>query len=191
MAKDLSDCQLARVAYAGRWNSQQPALTTLPPCDSVPPEHTDEQVAHSPSGRKAMESISIRSGTRNEFIDITAAIQEVVSRSSIQEGCCLLFVPHTTAAITINEGADPSVQQDLLSHLSSAVPQRSSYQHQEGNSDAHIKATLVGASEKVMVQNGRLVLGTWQAIFFCEFDGPRSRKLHVMMLGDTPPAKTP
>jgi len=137
-----------------------------------------------------METISIQSRTRNEFIDMTASVQDIVSRSSVEEGYCLLFVPHTTAAITINEGADPSVQQDILSHLSALMPQAAPYRHREGNADAHIKATLVGASEKVLIQGGRLVLGTWQAIFFCEFDGPRNRKLHVLILGDRSPHKT-
>jgi len=111
-------------------------------------------------------------------------VQETVSRSSLQEGYCLLFVPHTTAAITINEGADPSVQQDILSHLSALVPHGAGYQHREGNADAHIKATLVGASEKVLIERGKLVLGNWQAIFFCEFDGPRNRKVHVRLVAD-------
>lgn len=131
-----------------------------------------------------METISLRSRTRNECIDITASVQETVSRSFLQEGYCLLFVPHTTAAITINEGADPSVQQDILSHLSALVPHGSGYKLREGNADAHIKATLVGSSEKVLIERGRLVLGNWQAIFFCEFDGPRNRKVHVRMFAD-------
>ena len=124
-----------------------------------------------------METISVGSKSRNEWIDITGQIQKAVDKAGIQNGFCLIFVPHTTAAITINEGADPSVTTDILNHLSRQIPHNAGYKHLEGNADAHIKSVLVGASESVIIQKGRLVLGTWQSIFFCEFDGPRNRKV--------------
>jgi secondary thiamine-phosphate synthase enzyme len=127
--------------------------------------------------------ISVRSGSRTELIDITAAVQEAVNAAGIAEGLCLLFVPHTTAAVTINESADPSVRSDLMMILDRIAPWEGGYRHLEGNSAAHAKATLVGASELIAVEKGRLALGTWQGIFFCEFDGPRTRKLHIHFPG--------
>ena len=106
----------------------------------------------------------------------------LVQQSGIEEGICFLYVPHTTAAVTINESADPSVKSDILMILNEIVPWESGYRHMEGNSPAHIKSTMVGASEIVAIENHSLVLGTWQGIFFCEFDGPRTRKIHVRML---------
>jgi secondary thiamine-phosphate synthase enzyme len=132
-----------------------------------------------------METCTIKSKSRNEFIDITSRIQEVVSASGIRDGTCLLHVPHTTAGITVNEGADPSVQADILAYLADRVPHRGSYRHLEGNADAHIKSTLVGVSHVLPVEDGRVVLGTWQSIFFCEFDGPRTRRVHIQLTGDT------
>jgi secondary thiamine-phosphate synthase enzyme len=132
----------------------------------------------------AMETCTVKSKRRNEFIDITSSVQKVVSTSGIRSGTCTLHVPHTTAAVTINEGADPSVQADILNYLADQVPHRGPYRHMEGNSDAHIKSTLVGVSQTVPVEAGKLVLGTWQAIFFCEFDGPRTRRLHIHLTGD-------
>ncbi|HFE53325.1 MAG TPA: YjbQ family protein [Bacteroidetes bacterium] len=123
--------------------------------------------------------IPVRTHQREEFINITAEVQRVVRESGVEDGVCTVFVPHTTAAVTINEGADPSVVSDILAKLHQLVPPGAGYRHLEGNSDAHIKSTLVGASEKVLVHGGRLMLGTWQAIFFCEFDGPRSRRVWV------------
>lgn len=123
--------------------------------------------------------IAVTSKNKTEFIDITSRIQQEVRSSGVQEGQCLLYVPHTTAAITINEKADPSVKTDILSILNRIVPWDGNYRHLEGNSAAHIKSTLVGASEWIPIENGGLVLGTWQGIFFCEFDGPRTRKVHV------------
>ena len=124
-----------------------------------------------------MKSISIKTGSRFDTINITAQIQNLVDDSGILEGIVHIFIPHTTAAVTINEGADPSVVKDIMKELGKIVPLRDDYLHMEGNSAAHIKSTLVGASEVVMIENGSLVLGTWQAIFFCEFDGPRNRKV--------------
>ena len=124
-----------------------------------------------------MKSISIKTGSRFDTINITAQIQNLVDDSGILDGMVHIFIPHTTAAVTINEGADPSVVKDIMKELGKIVPLRDDYLHMEGNSAAHIKSTLVGASEVVMIENGSLVLGTWQAIFFCEFDGPRNRKV--------------
>jgi secondary thiamine-phosphate synthase enzyme len=129
-----------------------------------------------------METLTVKSKSREAFIDITSQVQEIVAGTGVRSGYCVLHVPHTTAAITVNEGADPSVQSDILTYLADRVPRRASYQHMEGNSDAHIKSTLVGVSQVLPVENGRLVLGTWQSIFFCEFDGPRSRRLHVQLV---------
>jgi secondary thiamine-phosphate synthase enzyme len=133
--------------------------------------------------------LAVKTKAKTELIDITSQIQNhlntLIRETGITDGLCMLFVPHTTAAITINESADPSVREDILSVLSEIVPWNASYRHLEGNSPAHIKATLIGASELVAVENGRLVLGTWQGIFFCEFDGPRARKVHVKLLRGT------
>ena len=123
--------------------------------------------------------LTVISSSRNELIDITEKIQDKVRLSGKKNGLCFVFVPHTTAAVTINENADPSVRRDILNTLSHVFTKDPSHEHTEGNSDAHIKTSLVGSSEIVAVDNGTLVLGTWQSIFFCEFDGPRTR--HVMV----------
>jgi secondary thiamine-phosphate synthase enzyme len=116
------------------------------------------------------------------MIDITSSVQKEVSNTGIQDGICAVYVPHTTAAITINEGADPDVCEDIMAKLSELVPAHRAYRHTEGNADSHIKASLMGNSLSVLIENGRLVLGTWQKIFFCEFDGPRSRKVYVKVI---------
>ncbi len=126
--------------------------------------------------------LTVKTKSRTGLIDITADVQNTVRSSGIADGLCLLYVPHTTAAVTINESADPSVKDDILMILNEIVPWEAKYQHLEGNSPAHVKSTLVGASELVAIENGRLVLGTWQGIFFCEFDGPRTRKLHINIM---------
>jgi secondary thiamine-phosphate synthase enzyme len=126
--------------------------------------------------------LNLKSGSKTELIDITSRVREAVSSAGIQEGICMVYVPHTTAAVTINESADPSVKQDILMVLNEMVPWKADYRHAEGNSPAHVKSSLVGASALVAVEDGRLILGTWQGIFFCEFDGPRSRKVHVRFL---------
>jgi secondary thiamine-phosphate synthase enzyme len=113
------------------------------------------------------------------FIDITQRVKNAVKDSNIQDGLCVVYVPHTTAAVTINENADPSVIADIQNHLCKLVPFSKEYRHIEGNSDAHIKASIIGPSETIPIADGNLVLGTWQAIFFCEFDGPRSRDLYI------------
>ncbi len=130
------------------------------------------------------KNINIKTGTRTEFADITSDVQSLVEEAGIKSGTCLIYVPHTTAGITINEGADPSVVRDIQTMLSRLVPHSSGYLHAEGNSDAHIKTALVGSSQTLIIEGGRLVLGTWQAVFFCEFDGPRSRRVTVKITGD-------
>jgi secondary thiamine-phosphate synthase enzyme len=122
-------------------------------------------------------TITVKTKAKTELIDITSEIQALVHSHGIADGVCLLYVPHTTAAVTINESADPSVRSDILVVLNKIVPWEAGYRHLEGNSPAHVKATLVGASEMIAVENGSLQLGTWQGIIFCEFDGPRTRKL--------------
>jgi secondary thiamine-phosphate synthase enzyme len=126
--------------------------------------------------------INIRSRSRIEFIDVTETVQGVVKEAGVTKGVCVLYVPHTTAGITINEGADPSVQRDIQTALSRLIPHEMNYAHREGNADAHIKSTLVGTSANVIVEEGKLLLGTWQAIFFCEFDGPRHRRIAVTFI---------
>jgi len=126
-----------------------------------------------------IRKLTIPTRNQTEFVDITSEIQAVVSQSGVKEGICHIFVPHTTAGITINEGADPDVKRDILSQLNKVIPFQGNYQHREGNSPAHIKASLVGSSQTVFIEEGRLVLGTWQSIYFCEFDGPRQRQIIV------------
>ncbi|MDJ0816358.1 MAG: secondary thiamine-phosphate synthase enzyme YjbQ [Desulfobacterales bacterium] len=126
--------------------------------------------------------LSVKTHERTELVDITSEIQDLVRKSGIKQGLCMLYVPHTTAAVTINESADPTVKSDMLKVLNQVIPWDANYRHLEGNSAAHIKTTLVGSSELIAIENQRLVLGTWQGIFFCEFDGPRSRKLHVRII---------
>lgn len=126
-----------------------------------------------------MTTFSVQTASRSEMIDITDRVAAVVTESGVRDGLCHVFVPHTTAAVTINENADPDVQRDILASLERIVPLTDRYRHAEGNSPAHIKASLFGASQTVIVVQGRLVLGTWQSIFFCEFDGPRTRKVLV------------
>ncbi len=124
-----------------------------------------------------IKQVTIHTSRRNEFIDITAQIQDLVE--GVSEGVVTVFVPHTTTAVTINENADPAVPRDILKKLEELIPQQGNYSHMEGNSDAHIKASLFGSSVRVIIKDGQLLLGTWQAIFFCEFDGPRTRKFYV------------
>ena len=126
-----------------------------------------------------MHTLTVRTGSRTEFLDLTGQIQAYVQESGVQEGLCHLFVPHTTAAVTINENADPSVRADILMVLNKIISDQEAYRHLEGNSPAHIKASLIGPQLTLMVSKGRLVLGAWQGIYFCEFDGPRSRQLHL------------
>ncbi|TMF10413.1 MAG: YjbQ family protein [Chloroflexi bacterium] len=121
----------------------------------------------------------VRTRRRAELVDITERVAEAVARSGIAEGTCHVFVPHTTAGVTINEGADPDVAADIESHMTELVPKEAAYEHAEGNSDSHIKTVLVGPSCTAPVRDGKLALGTWQAIFLCEWDGPRTRRVEV------------
>ena len=124
-----------------------------------------------------MREIRISTTSRTELLDVTSEVQKAVAESGVRDGVCHIYVPHTTAGITINENADPSVRQDILMELDKIVPFQDNYRHLEGNAAAHIKATMVGSSETILVEAGKLLLGTWQGIFFCEFDGPRSRRV--------------
>ena len=128
-----------------------------------------------------MKQLHIQSSRRNQMIDITDDIELFVQEKNVRDGFVIVYVPHTTAGVTINEGADPSVQQDLIETLKRLVPEDGSYHHSEGNSDAHIKASLLGSSVTVLIQNGSLLLGTWQHIFFYEGDGPRSRTVYLQL----------
>ena len=132
-------------------------------------------------GREDM-ILTVKTKAQTELVDITAEVQKIVRTSDVRDGLCMVYVPHTTAAVTINESADPSVKADILMVLNKIIPWDAGYRHLEGNSAAHIKSSLVGASELIAIENGRLVLGTWQGIFFCEFDGPRTRKVHVKVM---------
>jgi secondary thiamine-phosphate synthase enzyme len=125
------------------------------------------------------ETFQVKTSAKTDFIDITRSVQEAIQKLGMKDGICFVFVPHTTAAITINENADPSVSRDIVMELDKIVPFQDRYQHLEGNSAAHIKASLLGPSQTLFVESGKLVLGTWQGVFFCEFDGPRSRKVYV------------
>lgn len=132
---------------------------------------------------KGHEVVELRTTRRTELVDVTGEVTRALGRLGLDHGVAMVYSPHTTAAVTINEGADPDVAADLLAYLDEAVPRSRAYAHAEGNSDAHVKVSLVGPSELVAVEEGRPVLGTWQRIFFCEFDGPRSRRLLVKALG--------
>jgi secondary thiamine-phosphate synthase enzyme len=131
------------------------------------------------------EDFRISTKSRNQMIDITSQVRSLVGQSGVTDGDVIVYCPHTTAAVTINENADPSVPHDMLLTLEQLMPRhRSGYRHSEGNSDSHCKSSLVGCSEQVLVKGGSLQLGTWQGIFFCEFDGPRSRKVIVQVRGE-------
>ncbi len=127
-----------------------------------------------------MIRIGIKTSRTDELVDITAQVLNVVNDSGVEDGVCVIYCPHTTAGLTINENADPSVKHDILCGLDKMIP-NIKFSHMEGNSPAHIKASLMGFSLQVLIQNGSLVLGTWQGIYFCEFDGPRSRNIHVQI----------
>ena len=129
-----------------------------------------------------MRRISIKTQAKQELIDITPQVERIIREEGLKEGLCSVFVPHTTAGIIINENADPSVKEDILMMLAKLVPQSSHYKHSEGNSPAHIKSSLVGNSVQVPVSAGRLSLGTWQGIIFCEFDGPRNREAWISLI---------
>ena len=131
-----------------------------------------------------MQTLSVKTDRRTHLVDVTAQVQKAVASSGVGNGICYLYVPHTTAAITINECADPDVARDVEGALDRLVPATWPYRHGEGNSDSHVKAVLVGASQIVNAEGGKLVLARWQGVFFCEFDGPRDRRLQVKALAD-------
>ncbi len=126
-----------------------------------------------------METLKIPTHKQFELVNITTQVKKIVADTGVEEGTCTIYCPHTTAGITINEAADPAVVRDIIKELNHIVPLQHSYSHGEGNSAAHIKASILGASEVIPIHRGNLILGTWQGIFFCEFDGPRHRKAHV------------
>ena len=130
------------------------------------------------------QTLTVRTNGRTEFLDLTRQIQAALQESGVREGLCHLFVPHTTAAVTINENADPSVKADILMVLNQIISDHEPYRHLEGNSPAHIKSSLFGPQLTLIINDGRLVLGTWQGIYFCEFDGPRTRRLHLKIVAD-------
>ena len=131
-----------------------------------------------------IETVEVKTHNRTEFIDITSQVRQIVRNSGVQEGLCYLFVPHTTAGVTINENADPSVQRDMLMEMNKVIPFHDNYDHSEGNSAAHIKSSLFGNSLWVFIEQGDLALGTWQGVYFCEFDGARRRKVLVKIVSD-------
>lgn len=129
-----------------------------------------------------VETISIKTSSGEEFKDITSLVAEKVKSAGVSEGIVTVFVPHTTAAVTINEDADPSVVRDIVSSLDRVIPVVGNYSHLEGNSHAHIKSSIIGSSRQIIVEGGKLKLGTWQGIYFCEFDGPRRREVWIKIL---------
>lgn len=130
-----------------------------------------------------MQKVTVSTRRREELVDVTSQVEEIVHSSGVSSGVCILYCPHTTSALTINEGADPAVAEDLVSGLRRLIPEDWGFTHAEGNSDAHLKASLFGTSETILIEEGHLVLGTWQRIFYCEFDGPRRRTLYVKVQG--------
>ncbi len=135
-----------------------------------------------PKEAAVVHELPVRTRSRNELVDITSGVRQILEKSGVREGICHIYVPHTTAAVTVNEKADPDVHRDIAETLSKLIPEGNGYRHAEGNSDAHVKSSLVGISAFVPVSGGELLLGTWQAIFFCEFDGPRTRRCLIRIL---------
>ena len=131
-----------------------------------------------------MNQIQLSTAKKTEFIDITTKVEKIVETSKVANGLCVIFSPHTSAGLTINENADPSVRKDIINQLDNIAPRGANYAHLEGNADAHIKSSLVDSSLSVIIKDNTLVLGTWQGIYFCEFDGPRQRKVYVKIIGD-------
>ena len=131
-----------------------------------------------------IEQFTLSTSSRNQLIDITDIVSDYVQRSGVKSGICLVYTPHTTAAITVNENADPSVKSDIIRKLADIFPQNDNYDHSEGNSDAHLKSSVVGCSQTLLIKDGSLLLGTWQGIYFCEFDGRRTRQFYVKIVSD-------
>jgi secondary thiamine-phosphate synthase enzyme len=136
------------------------------------------------SARPKVQVLKLNTSRRTELVNVTAEVARLVAASGVASGVCHLYAPHTTAAVTINEGDDPDVARDIEAALDRIVPREAGYKHYEGNSDSHIKSSLVGVSQSVPIEGGQLVLGRWQAIFFCEFDGPRHREVHLKIQPD-------
>ncbi len=136
------------------------------------------------SRRSYMHTIQVQTGSRVEFKDVTASVEKLVAESGVSSGMCHIFTPHTSAAVLVQENDDPSLQKDLTEFLGGLAPRDKDYYHNDGNCDAHLKAALIGCSQTLMVEHGRLLLGRWQGVFFCEFDGPRPRDLHVKIVAD-------
>jgi secondary thiamine-phosphate synthase enzyme len=130
----------------------------------------------------AIQNFDVRSGTREEMIDITAQVRAAIKRSGVVDGICCVYCPHTTAGVTIQENSDPDVKADMIGQLARMVPKNAPFRHDEGNSDAHIKSSVIGATATLIVDEGKPLLGTWQAVFFCEFDGPRERQVRVKVV---------
>jgi secondary thiamine-phosphate synthase enzyme len=139
-------------------------------------------VIHRNKGGTMIRQLRVKTNARTELVDITQGVQRLVAESGIRSGVCYIYVPHTTSAITINENSDPNVGRDILKELNKVIPFDDNYGHNEGNSAAHIKSSIVGVSKTVIVEDSRLALGTWQAVFFCEFDGPRDRRVMVKVI---------
>ncbi len=133
-----------------------------------------------------LETVQVNTPDHAVMVDVTDLIARKIQESGVRSGVCMVYIPHTTAGITVNEGADPAVMEDFLSTLDRLVPWKSSYKHSEGNAAAHIKSILVGGSAHMIIENGRLMLGTWERIFLCEFDGPRTRKIRIKIMSDSP-----
>ena len=129
-----------------------------------------------------METLSVSTSERLDLVDITSQVAHEVSKSSVDTGTVTIYVPHTTCGVTINESADPDVERDIKMHLTNLVPKDGGFRHSEGNSDSHIKTSMIGSSENIFIENGKLVLGTWQGIFLCDFDGPRTRKVYIKIV---------
>lgn len=180
--KNKAADKLASAAALAGPSTQQ---TLLMPDDvqNVPEEKTTAAPAPTPRAKasvsKKIQQIPVKTSSRSQLLDITIEVQNAVKESGVTDGLCTVYVPHTTAGVTINENADPDVVRDILDTLNRLVPQSDAYRHREGNADSHVKASMMGFSVNVFVENGRLLLGTWQGIYFCEFDGPRSRQVHV------------
>lgn len=136
------------------------------------------------SGRGHLRSIQLQTHSRVEFRDVTSEIQRIIAESAVLGGVCYVFTPHTSAAVLVQENDDPSLQRDLDNFLDGLAPRDKNYHHNDGNCDSHLKASVIGCSKMLIIENGRLLLGRWQGVFFCEFDGPRERKLHVKLLAD-------
>ena len=143
------------------------------------PSGSSKSTRHAPAGE-----LAVRTERRTQLLDVTAGVAKMVRDSGVLSGVCYVYVPHTTAGVIINENDDPDVAADIESALERIVPRSANYRHAEGNADSHIKTALVGASATIFISNGQLELGRWQGIFFCEFDGPRSRRLRVKILPD-------